>query len=121
VLIFLLAIDEIDPSSREDAKVNLTRPQRMSLCTLASCEGKVRTSLFALPKSRDSPFGPRPLKSPGLPGDHLKQVMIFHMLNVVGQPDKTAVDVIQSAAIQLEAQLLAADTQSMSARVLAQY
>jgi len=46
-------------------------------------------------------FGPQPLKSPGLPGDQLKQVMIFHMLNVVGQPEKTAVDVIESAAIEL--------------------
>ena len=47
--------------------------------------------------------------------------MIFHMLNVVGQPEKTAVDVIESAAIELAAQLFAADAESVSARVLAQH
>ena len=48
-------------------------------------------------------------------------MMIFHMLNVVGQPEKTAVDVIESAAIELVAQLFAADAESVSALVLAQH
>src|ERR1700752_4733362 len=40
--------------------------------------------------------------------NEFQQMMIFDMLNLVCQPDKTAVDVIQSAAIELVAQLFAA-------------
>ena len=47
--------------------------------------------------------------------------MFFHVLDLVGQHHEPAIDFIQLAAIELEAQLLAAQPQGMTSGVLAQH
>src|SRR3984885_13109094 len=53
--------------------------------------------------------------------DRLQKVMIFDMFDLVGQADEAAVDVIEGAAVELIAELFAADGEGVTAGVLAEY
>ena len=47
--------------------------------------------------------------------------MIFHFLDLVGQPDESPIDFVERAAIELMTQLFAPDAQSVTARVFTQH
>lgn len=52
--------------------------------------------------------------------DQLEQVMILDVFNLVGQADETAVYVVERAAVELIAELLAAHRQGMASGVFAE-
>ena len=46
--------------------------------------------------------------------NQFQQMVIFHMLDLVRQPDESPVDIIQTSAIKLVAQLVASDAESVT-------
>ena len=53
--------------------------------------------------------------------DQFEQVMIFHLFDLVGQTDEAAIDVVEGAAVELVAELFAADGEGVAAGMLAQH
>jgi len=53
--------------------------------------------------------------------NQFEQVVIFHVLDLVRQPHKAPVDVVERAPIELISQLFTPDAERMSPRMLAQY
>ena len=53
--------------------------------------------------------------------NQFQQVMIFDVLDLVGQPHKAAVDVIECAAVKLVAELFAANVERVTTGMLAQH
>src|SRR5205807_8812205 len=53
--------------------------------------------------------------------DQFEQVMIFDVLDFIGEADEAAIDVIECAAVELVAKLFAADGERVTSRVLAQH
>ena len=53
--------------------------------------------------------------------DQLEQVMIFHVLDLVGEPDEAAIDVVEFAPVELVAELFAAQAERVASGMLAQH
>ena len=53
--------------------------------------------------------------------DQLEEVVIFHVLDLVGEAHEAAVDVVEGTAIELITELFAAHAQGVTSGMLAQH